>query len=125
MKKVSAKISDAEWDVMTLLWRQAPLAAADIVDQLQAKRGWRLRTVRTLLDRLVKKGALRAALEGKRYLYRPRVDMEDCVRQESQGFLRRVFGGEPVSMLIHLVKNTELSQAEIAELKRILSEKEN
>ena len=124
MKKAIAKISGAEWEVMSVLWRQSPLAAAEVVEQLQAKRGWHLRTVRTLLDRLVKKRALSAALEGKRYLYRPRVDMEDCVRLESQGFLQRVFGGEPVSMLVHLVKNTELSSEEIAELKRILSEKE-
>jgi BlaI family penicillinase repressor len=122
--KPIAKISDAEWDIMAVLWNRSPLPASDVVEQLQSKRGWRLRTVRTLLDRLVKKRALSAAMEGKRYLYRPRVDMEDCVRLESQSFLDRVFGGEPAPMLIHLVRNSKLSASEIAELKRLLSEKE-
>src|SRR5260221_12127149 len=113
-----AKISEAEWEVMTVAWNNAPVAASDVVEQLQSKRGWHSRTIRTLLDRLVKKGALRFEVEGKRYLYWPRVTMEACLRKESQSFLRRVFGGEPASMLIHLVKSTKLSAAEIEELKR-------
>jgi BlaI family penicillinase repressor len=117
-------ISQAEWDIMNVLWTQAPLAASEVVQQLQSKRAWRLRTVRTLLDRLVKKRALSVVMDGKRYLYRPCVEQEDCLRLESQSFLQRVFGGEPVSMLVHLVKNTKLSPDEISELKRILSEKE-
>jgi BlaI family penicillinase repressor len=121
---MNSRISAAEWEVMTLLWNKAPQPATDLVDQLQARRGWRSRTVRTLLDRLVKKGALRFEIEGKRYLYSPRVKMEACMRKESQGFLRRVFGGEPASMLIHLVKTTKLSREQIQELQRILSEKE-
>ena len=122
--KPLASISQAEWEIMSLAWNKPPVAASELVEQLEAKRGWHSRTVRTLLDRLVKKGALRFEVEGKRYLYWPRVTMEACLRKESQSFLHRVFGGEPASMLIHLVKNTKLSAAEIQELKRILSEKE-
>jgi BlaI family transcriptional regulator, penicillinase repressor len=118
-----ARISDAEWEVMNLVWNAPPANAGDIVEQLESKRGWRSRTTRTLLDRLVKKGALRFEVEGKRYLYWPNVTMEECVRKESQSFLQRVFGGEPASMLIHLVKTSELSPAQIKELRRILSEK--
>jgi BlaI family transcriptional regulator, penicillinase repressor len=124
MKPLHPKISDAEWEVMSLLWERAPAAASDLITQLQAKRGWSSRTIRTLLDRLVKKGALGFEVDGKRYLYSPRVTMNSCVRKESQSFLRRVFGGEPASMLIHLVKTTRLSPDQIQELKRILSEKE-
>jgi BlaI family transcriptional regulator, penicillinase repressor len=109
---------------MTVVWNQAPATASDVVEQLEAKRGWRSRTTRTLLDRLVKKGALRFEVEGKRYLYWPQVTMDACVRRESQSFLQRVFGGEPASMLIHLVKTSSLSPEQIQELKRILSEKE-
>ena len=109
---------------MTIAWAQAPITASDVVTQLETKRGWKSRTIRTLLDRLVKKEVLKFVVEGKRYLYSPRVKMEECVRSESQSFLRRVFGGEPASMLIHLVKTTKLSPDEISELKRILSEKE-
>jgi BlaI family penicillinase repressor len=122
--KTTPKISAAEWEVMAVAWERSPIAASDVVEQLGKKRGWRSRTVRTLLDRLVKKGALRSELEGKRYLYWPCVSMDQCLRQESQSFLHRVFGGEPVSMLIHLVKETKLTAEEIRELKRILKEKE-
>ncbi len=122
--KPKPNISGAEWEVMTVVWSKPPAAASDIVEQLEARRGWRSRTIRTLLDRLVKKGALRFELEGKRYLYWPRVTMESCVRKESKSFLERVFGGEPASMLMHLVKTTKLSPEQIQELKRILSEKE-
>ncbi len=122
--KTPINISEAEWEVMTVIWKRTPIAASDVVEQLEAKRGWRSRTIRTLLDRLVKKGALEAEQEGKRYLYRPRVTMEECVQKESKSFLDRVFGGEPAAMLIHLVSNTALSPEEIQKLKQILKEKE-
>jgi BlaI family transcriptional regulator, penicillinase repressor len=121
--KPNPKISDAEWEVMTVVWSQSPAAASDIVQQLEARRGWRSRTIRTLLDRLVKKGALRFEVDGKRYLYWPCVTMQACVRKESRNFLQRVFGGEPASMLVHLVKTTKLTPEQIQELKRILEEK--
>lgn len=109
---------------MNLVWHQAPIAASDIVQRLAAKNDWHPRTIRTLLDRLVKKGALAYDVDGKRYLYRAKVSMDACVREVSQNLLERVFGGEPASMLIHLVRNTALSPEEIKELKRILTQKE-
>ena len=109
---------------MNIVWNRSPIAASDIVAELSAKQRWQPRTIRTLLDRLVKKKALAFEEDGKRYLYRPKISMNVCVRRASQGFLKRVFGGEPASMLMHLVQNTELSPEEIAQLKRILSEKE-
>ena len=119
-----AKISDSEWEVMNVVWSRSPVAASDIVEELSARKGWHSRTIRTLLDRLVRKRALTFVQEGKRYLYRPKIPMETCVRHASQGFLQKVFGGEPASMLIHLGEHAELSPQEIAKLKRILSEKE-
>ena len=120
----SIRISEAEWQVMSLAWERPPIAAADVVETLSQRTGWHSRTIRTLLDRLVKKGALKAARDGKRYLYTPQVSLEECVRQESQSFLERVFGGEPAPLLLHLVKESNLSKDEIRELKRLLSEKE-
>lgn len=117
-------ISESEWEVMTLVWSESPLPAADIVDRLTRRRGWAARTIRTLLDRLVAKGALTYELDGKRYLYRPALPMADCIRQESRSFLDRVFGGKPAAMLLHLVKETPLSADEIADLRRLLKEKE-
>jgi BlaI family penicillinase repressor len=118
------RISDAEWHIMNLVWRQAPVTAADIVNALSARVGWRSRTIRTLLDRLVKKGALKISHDGKRFLYEPLVKLETCVRQESRSFLQRVFGGRPAPMLLHLVSESELSREEIKQLKRLLTQKE-
>ena len=122
--KTIVKISDAEWEVMNLIWEKSPLPASEVVDQLSVKKGWRARTTRTLLDRLVKKRALSTRLEGKRYLYHSKVTAEDCVRRETRSFLARVFGGKPGALLLNLAKETELSREEIQELKRILEEKE-
>src|SRR5690349_16856841 len=93
-------ISDAEWEVMNVLWgAAAPLMASDVVDRLAAPGGWSPRTVKTLLNRLVKKRALAFEVHGKRYLYRPAVRREQCVRAESRSFLARVFGGAVGPML--------------------------
>lgn len=109
---------------MELLWRQAPLSTPEIVGALSEEQGWAPRTIRTLLERLVRKGALALSVDGRRHVFRPKVDRESLVRRESRSFLDRVFGGEPASMLISLVRQTELTPAQIQELKSILEEKE-
>jgi BlaI family penicillinase repressor len=78
--------------------------------------------VRTLLDRLVGKGALKVLSDGKRRFV-PGVSQEVCLRSESRSFMERVFGGRPASMLLHVIKNAKLTKAEIDQLKKILSEK--
>ena len=108
---------------MNLIWTRSPIASSEVVDIISEKTKWQPRTIRTLLDRLVKKRALKMTFDGKRNIYEPLLKMEDCVRQESQSFLKRVFSGEPASMLLHLVKETELSEEEIKKLKKILSDK--
>jgi BlaI family penicillinase repressor len=118
------RISESEWQVMALVWERSPVAAGEIVAALSQRKGWHSRTIRTLLDRLVKKGALKAALEGKRYLYEPLLSMNACIHRESRSFLERVFGGEAAPMLLYLVRESKLSSGEIKELKRLLSEKE-
>jgi BlaI family penicillinase repressor len=120
----SIRVSQSEWQVMALVWERSPLAAGEIVDSLSQRNGWHSRTIRTLLDRLVKKGALKATLDGKRYLYEPLLSMNACIQSESRSFLERVFGGEAAPMLLYLVRESELSRDEIKELKRLLSEKE-
>ncbi len=122
--KQSIRITEAEWEVMMVVWEQAPVAASRIVEILAQKKQWTLATVRTLLRRLVNKGALEQKSEGKRYLYTPRISREECARRESESFLDRVLGLAPAATLVHLVKRAELSKGEIQELRRILREKE-
>jgi BlaI family transcriptional regulator, penicillinase repressor len=117
-------ISDAEWEVMNVLWERAPLGSAEMAEALREATGWHPKTVQTLLGRLVKKGYLAFDDEGGRYLYRPAVARRECVRRESRSFLDRVFAGDAPAMLLQFVEEAELTPAEIEELRRVLDEKE-
>ncbi len=118
------RVSEAEWEVMQVLWDRHPRTAAEVIEALGPERGWSDRTVKTLLSRLLKKGVLAHESEGRRYLYRPRITREECVRAESESFLNRVFGGEASPLLAHFVREGELSEDDLAELRALLREKE-
>jgi BlaI family penicillinase repressor len=118
------QISDAEWIVMNLVWETEQIEANEVIEQLAEANDWSPATVKTMLHRLVKKGALSTEPIGKRYLYRSSVKRQDCVRQASRTFLDRVFGGHAAPALMHFVKASRLSTSEIAELKALLDSKE-
>lgn len=122
--KSSIRITNAEWEVMTVVWESAPVAASKVVEALESKRQWTSATVRTLLRRLVNKGALEQQQQGIRYIYHPRVTMAECVRRESESFLDRVLGRTPSATVLQLVSKADLSKADIEELRRILRAKE-
>jgi BlaI family transcriptional regulator, penicillinase repressor len=122
MPKKTPHISEAEWEAMRVVWARGSVTAQEVVDAL-GDHGWSPRTIKTLLSRLKAKGALGYEARGKAYVYRPAVRMEDCVRQESQSFLDRVFGGATAPLLAHFVKRAKLSMGEIDELRKILAEK--
>jgi BlaI family penicillinase repressor len=86
------KISDAEWQVMNVVWSGPPLTGGEIITTVGSKSKWRPRTIRTLLDRLVEKGALKVLTDGKRR-FAPGVSREACVYSESRSFMERVFAG--------------------------------
>ena len=122
MRKTPPRFSDAEWEVMRVVWARGSATSPEVVDAL-ADRHWSPRTVKTLLGRLLAKGALTHETRGKAYVYRAAVRREDCVRKESQSFLDRVFGGAAAPLLAHFVKSAHLSPEEVDELKKILAEK--
>jgi BlaI family penicillinase repressor len=122
MKKIP-RISEAEWEILSVLWKKSPLTAAEVFAAIP-NTSWKLNTVRTFLDRLEKKGAVRAqnrAEEAKQF--RPVVSREACVRQESDSFLNRVFEGGTAALLLHFAGSKRLSAAELAEIETILAEK--
>ncbi len=123
MKK-KIRITEAEWEVMAVAWEQAPVAASTVAEVVERRKQWTLATVRTLLRRLVNKGALQQQSEGKRYLYSPLISMAECARQESESFLDRVLGRAPSEAVLHLVKQADLSREDIQELRKILRNKE-
>ena len=95
-------ISDAEWQVMQVVWRLGKATAADVIGELAESMDWSHRTIRTLLGRLVEKGALAALNDGNRYIYRPLVSRQKCIRAEGRSFLKKVFTGNAAELLVHL-----------------------
>lgn len=118
------KISEAEWEVMNVLWDASPLGATDVADELCKRMNWHPKTVKTLLGRLVKKGALRYREEGNRYLYHPAFPRERYVEAESRSFIDRVFGGNAAPALVHFVEASKLSEDDLKELRAVLEKKE-
>ena len=117
---VVPQISDAEWEVMKAVWAGQPVPASDVVDQLGRERGWAPRTVKTMLNRLVAKGALAYEVQGKRFLYSAKVHRDACIRRESCSFLSRVFDGSVTPAVVHLLTHSKLSEDELKQLRRIL-----
>jgi BlaI family penicillinase repressor len=114
------QISDAEWDVIKVLWDRGEASAQDVTEALAVGRNWRPQTVKTLLNRLVKKGAVAYAEEGRRFIYRPKVSRDAVARAESRSFLSRVFDGAVTPALVHFLKLGNLSRADIDQLKQML-----
>jgi BlaI family penicillinase repressor len=117
------QIADSEWEVMKVLWKKSPLTAREIIDALAAVKDWMPKTVKTLLNRLVKKGALSFVTAGKNYIYSATVTQAECARAESKSFLRRVYDGSPTPMIAAFMEEEELTPEDIKELKRILDKK--
>lgn len=114
------QISEAESAVMEVLWQDAPRTAEDVVDAVAEQRNWQEPTVKTLLNRLLNKKAIRAERDGRRYLYFPVLRREDWVQQESTSLVDRVFGGRVAPLVAHFSKQGALSQADVAELRRLI-----
>ena len=115
-------ISEAEAVVMDVLWRAAPRTAEEILAELGPTQGWQEGTVKSLLNRLLRKQAVHAERDGRRYLYTPRLAREQYVQQESKGLLDRLFGGRVAPLVAHFSEQRKLSKKDIAELRKLLRE---
>src|SRR5262245_48638466 len=117
-------ISDAEWRVMKVLWRKAPQPAYDIAHALCESEGWDIRTVKSLLARLVKKGAVAYEQYKNLYLYRPLISEGEAIRPKLRKFMEQMFDGSLSMLLLHFSKHRKLSKGEVAEIKRMIREME-
>ena len=118
-------ISAAESVIMEALWKQSPMTAEDIAGLVADDHEWTEATVRTLINRLLKKKAIAAKKDGRRYLYRPVMKRADWVHEESQGLLDRMFDGRLAPLVTHFSQRKKLSAQDIADLKRLVSELDN
>ena len=116
-----SQISEAEAVVMDVLWRNHPLGADEVVAAL-AERDWAEPTIKTLLNRLLTKGAISASRDGRRYRYSPVLQRQAWVAEQSEGFLGRVFDGRVAPLVAHFSQRGELSAQDIADLRKLIQE---
>jgi BlaI family penicillinase repressor len=117
------KISESEWLVMKAIWNESPITSNRVVEALSGSTAWKPKTIKTLLNRLVKKGAVGYRSKGREYHYYPLIEEAVFVKEESRSFLKRVFGGAVKPMLATMVESEDLSPEDIEELKGILDKK--
>lgn len=120
--KNQPSISEAEAVVMAVLWQGGAMATEAVVAALAPERQWQESTIKTLLSRLLKKGAIRARKQGRRYVYSPVLTRERWLSSESEGLLDRLFGGRVAPLVAHFSKHRKLSKRDIEELKRLIGE---
>lgn len=118
-------ISEAESIVMAVLWRSSPITTEDVVTALKDQQAWQEPTIKTLLNRLLKKGAITARKDGRRYLYSPLLRREQWLSSESTGLLDRLFDGRIAPFVAHFSKQRKLTKRDIADLKRLIEELDN
>lgn len=118
--KSPPSISEAEWTVIRPIWQQPGITAAEIIDRLAPTCDWSPATIKTLLNRLLQKGALRFEKEGKAYRYFALHDEAAYRKAESRSFLARVFDGGFSPMLAHFLNSERLSDKELDEIEALL-----
>jgi len=115
-------ITQAESVVMGVLWRSSPLPTDAVVAALECERHWREGTVKALLNRLLRKGAIHADKEGRRFLYSPLVGRDEWLLAESKGLLDRLFAGRIAPLAVHFSRHGKLTKRDIADLKRLIAQ---
>jgi len=119
---LAERISEGEQAVMEVLWADSPLTASEVAERIPNERGWSERTVKTMLGRLLTKGALVHEEDGRRYLYRPAVQRADYAMRETRKLVDRLFGGRAAPLVAQLAANEGLTQQDIAELEALLKD---
>jgi BlaI family transcriptional regulator, penicillinase repressor len=115
-------ITEAESVVMEVLWRRSPVASEDVVAALESETDWREPTIKTLLNRLLKKKAISAEKVGRRYLYSPVLEREQWLSIESESLIERLFDGRVAPLVAHFSKHRKLSKKDLAELRRLIED---
>lgn len=117
-----SEISNAELEVLGVLWDENPLSANDIIERLNQDREWHEKTVKTLLNRLVKKNAVGFDKEQRRYLYYPLIEQENYQQQASQTLVERLFSGRVSPLVAGFAKNNQLKKDDIDSLKQLIED---
>lgn len=122
MKKVPS-ISEAEYQVMKIIWQKSPISTNEVVEKLEKMTAWKPKTIQTLLSRLVKKGALEYVKQGRVFVYTPLIQEKEILENENTSFIERFYDGMANSMVVNLLEQDKLSEEDMNELKQLLDEK--
>ncbi|WP_160685759.1 BlaI/MecI/CopY family transcriptional regulator [Clostridium sp. C2-6-12] len=117
------KISEAEWEVMKLLWKANPLTSEKIIASLAEENNWSTQTIKTFITRLIKKEAIGFEKTGRVYNYYPLVSEDECIKSENNFFLNKVYNGALNILFSKFLEDDNLSIDEIEELENLLKEK--
>ena len=117
-----ADISNAEFEVLDVLWDDYPATSSDIVERLNQKKPWHDKTVKTLLSRLVKKGVVDFDKAQRQYLYHPLIAREDYTKKEATSFVSRLFKGKVAPLVAGFANQNSLSQQDVDELKALIKQ---
>ncbi|MEM8615759.1 MAG: BlaI/MecI/CopY family transcriptional regulator [Pseudomonadota bacterium] len=117
---MTLQITTAELEIMKVIWKSPGSGASEVTDALTGKQDWSSKTVKTLLSRLVEKGALETQAEGRRYLYRPLIAKKDYQKFEARQFVDRLFGGKAAPLVAQLADAEGLTDDDIEELEALL-----
>lgn len=120
MSRKIPTISESEWEIMTVLWEKTPLTANEVISILQERTDWKPKTIRTLLDRLVKKNVVGVNKEKRIYTFFPLYSQDECQHAEAESFVKRIYGGALKSMLVQFIQEDSLSEEDIKELRSML-----
>ncbi len=119
------KISDAECIIMEVLWRSGEATADQIVGALNSEQDWKPATVKTLLNRLLTKGAITARQNGRRYIYTASTLRTEYVYEHSRGLINRFFNGRVAPLVSQFSEQEALTREDIIELKRLVERLED
>ena len=121
-KKILTAVSPAETQILQIVWRLGAATVQDVCDALREKRPVTYATTQTLLRRLEKKRYLKHEVKGKAHLFSPAVQREVVIKRTVSDFVERLFGGDPVSLLLHLADHSKLTEDDIERLKKMIDE---
>ena len=118
--KTLPQISEAEFEVMKVIWKHTPISTNEITEKLTRTTKWSPKTIQTLIKRLVTKGALSYEKQSRVFVYTPLIEEKEYIGQKSRSFLERYYDGDITAMLSAYIEDDKLSESEIDTLRSLL-----
>ncbi|GEN48735.1 CopY/TcrY family copper transport repressor [Ligilactobacillus pobuzihii] len=119
----ATEMTTSEWELMRIIWTKGKASSSEVIDLIKAKKDWTESTVKTLLRRLVSKSALTTVKDGRRFIYSPNITESDAMDQMTAEMFSRMCNMKKGSEITKLIRDTNLSQADIKQMQAVLANK--